>query len=230
MGIHRERMHRPAQGMKMGLNVGPLPDSASFLKSGKVIFDLRDSRTGEQLAYWERDNLIVLDAGIIAARLFRGSLYPDPNTAPNPNGLFMLAVGTGAAGNALSPDAPQATQRALNAEIARKAFAAVPQYRNQAGMAVSYPTNIVDFTTTFAEGEAVGALNEMGLICPNPLAPGTPAPIPNGAGTLLSYDPTTDVNIGNAGGPYDLLANYLPFGSIGKNSLSVLSISWRLSF
>jgi len=178
---------------------------------GEVIIHLVDSRTGNVLASRHEKNVITLDSGILAGRLFKSS---------SSQGLTMLGVGTGATGNLLSPDAPQETQRKLNEEIARKAFAST-QYRNASGIAVAYPTNIVDFTTTFGEGEAVGPLNEMGLMCTASLNPSTHNPINNGP---TNYDPTIDVT------GKDLLINYLCFSVISKPSTAVLSITWRLSF
>lgn len=215
--IFREQVASPSQGLKLGLDFGRYEEAANLLQSGTVIFDLRHSQTGEQLAYWEKKNIITRDAGIIAARLFRNS--QDPTNGAN-NGLRMLVVGTGATGNLLSPDAPQSTQRKLNTEIARKAFVSAV-FRNSSGVAVAIPTNIVDFTTTFGENEAVGALNEMGLVCPFSSNPAVLNPINNGPS---SYDPTIDVT------GKDMLVNYLTFGVISKPALSTLSITWRLTF
>lgn len=186
---------------------------------GEFFFHMEDARTGEILADWHRPQVITRDAGILAARLFRNSL--DPNPAQN-NGLTMLAIGTGAVGNILSPDAPQDTQRALNTELARKAFVS-SQFRNQAGIAVAYPTNVVDFTTTFGEAEAVGPLNEMGVICAFSLNPLIKNQIPAGSGGAF-YDPTFDVT------GYDIMANYLTNGVIVKPSAAILTLTWRLSF
>jgi len=219
--LHRETFNRANEGFKMNINLGLFQENVPMIRlaKGTFIFDMRDSRTGEQLAYWEKDNQITLDAGILAARLFRNSL--DPNPAQN-NGLTMLAIGTGADGNILNPDAPQDTQRALNTEIARKAFAST-QFRNGSGIAVAYPTNVVDFTTTYGEAEAVGPLDEMGLICSFSLNPLVLNPIP----AIVSgafYDPTFDVT------GYDILVNYLTFGVVTKPSSAILTITWRLTF
>jgi hypothetical protein len=206
------------QAVKMGMGI--LHEdrmSISTFAKGSFIVDMRDGKTGEQLLYWEKDNVIVRDAGILAARLFRDST--EPNVGVN-NGLKMLAVGTGATGSILSPDAPQVTQRALNTELARKAFASAV-FRNLDGIAVSIPTNIVDFTTTFSESEAVGALNEMAVMSPFSSNPAVTNPILNGP---ANYDPTIDVS------SLDLLANYLTFPVISKPSTAILSITWRLTF
>mgnify|MGYP001560414114 FL=1 len=200
----------------MALRMGPFSESPLMPSAGHVIFDLRDM-VGNPLAYWEADNIITLDAGILAGRLFKNSL--DPNASQN-NGLTMLGVGTGATGNILSPDAPQNTQRKLNTEIARKVFAST-QFRNGSGVAVAYPTRIVDFVTTFGESEAVGPLNEMALMSTYSLNPLTLNPINNGPN---DYDASIDVT------GKDLIANYLTFGVVTKPALSVLTVTWRLTF
>jgi len=178
---------------------------------GEFFFKMTDANTGETLAEWHRPQIITRDAGIAGAAHFKGDLT---------GGLKMLAIGTGATGNLLSPDAPQNTQRMLNNEIARKAFSATT-YRTAEGVAVSYRTNIVDFTTTFGEAEAVGALNEMGLLVPASINPETRNPINNGP---TNYDPTIDVD------GLDLLVNYLTFAVVSKPATAVLAITWRLTF
>jgi len=217
--MHKEWFDRISQGVKMGFDLGTFQERESMtaLAGGLFIFDMRDAETGAQLEYWERKNIIVLDAGILAARLFKNSTSPNPGMN---NGLTMLGVGTGATGNLLSPDAPQQGQRKLNEEIARKAFAST-QFRNANGVAVSYPTSTVDFTTTFGEAEAVGPLNEMGLMSTYSTNPLIKHPILNGP---TNYDPTIDIT------GKDLMVNYLTFSVVTKPSTAVLTITWRLSF
>jgi len=207
---HSEQMPRVRQQVKMGLALqyddeGPRP------KKGTFIIQMRDGETGEILEERVVDNIITLDGGIAGAAHFKGDLT---------GGLKMLSIGTGATGNLLSPDAPQNTQRKLNNEIARKAFSSTT-YRTAEGVAVSYRTNIVDFTTTYGEAEAVGALNEMGLLVPASTNPATLNPINNGP---TDYDATIDVD------GLDLMVNYLTFAVIAKPSTAVLAITWRLSF
>ena len=196
----------------MGLHLNYAEEGLLCPKKGVMIFDMRDAKTGEQLAYWEKENLIVQDAGILAASLFS-------DDAVNPDGLVMLAMGTGATGAILNPDAPTDLQRSLNTEIERKAFSS-KQYRNSSGVAVAIRTNIVDYSVTFGEAEAVGPLNEMGLMSPASNNPAITNPIP----TVSPYDETVDVT------GKDLLANYLTFGVISKPATATLTITWRLSF
>ena len=214
--VHRETIPQPREGVKMGMSLS-FQDGSLAPKTGQWFLKMMDARTGEVLEERELGNVITLDAGILAARLFRDSQVP---TSGQNNGLRMLTVGTGATGNLLSPDVPQRTQRKLNTEIARKSFASV-KYRNTDGIAVAYETNILDFTTTFGEAEAVGALNEMGLVAPYSINPEIKNQIANGP---ESYDPTIDV------AAKDLLVNYLTFSVISKPSTAILSITWRLTF
>lgn len=207
---HNEHMTRVRQQFKVGLGL-QFAEAQMRAKKGTVIAEMWDAETGEILHHEEVDNIITRDAGIAGAAHFKGDLT---------GGLKMLAIGTGATGNLLSPDAPQNTQRMLNNEIARKAFSATT-YRTAEGVAVSYRTNIVDFTTTFGEAEAVGALNEMGLLVPASINPETLNPIDNGP---TNYDPTIDVD------GLDLLVNYLTFSVISKPATAVLAITWRLTF
>ena len=160
-------------------------------------------------------NLVVLDASILIARLMKDNQEP-------PYGIFALAVGTGQVGwNPMSPPAATNTQRALWSELARKTFATT-NFVDQNGIPASYPTNVVDFTTTFAEAEAVGPLDEMGLIGGNVnpnLSIRNPVSPPNGP-----YDPT--VNLTN----FETLCNFLSFPVINKPPTSTLSVVWRLTF
>lgn len=211
--IFREMFQRTRDAIKFGMN-SFYEEPGPFIKlKGHVTFDMRDAATGEPLEHWERDNLVTLDAGILIARLVR-----DPS---EPNfGINMLAVGSGATGNLLAPDAPDNRQRKLNSEIARKAFSS-KTYRDAVGAAVSIPTNILDLTTIFSEGEAVGPLNEMGLLSTISANPATKNPNPD---TFPTRDVTRDLT------QYDTLANYLTFGVLSKPSSAILTITWRLTF
>lgn len=223
--VHRDQLGKIKQGIKMGMDVGTFTEHAFLNPTGVFIFDMRDAKTGEQLAFFEKKNVITKDCGILAARLFRNSLDPVAGTSTN-KGLTMLSIGTGATGNVLSPDAPQPEQRKINSQATkgRKAFSSA-QFRNDAGVAVSYPTHIVDFTVTYSEDEAVGPLNEMGLVSTYSADRLTTNWINNGPGTgTPTYDPTIDVSA------KDLLANYLTFGVITKPATAILTITWRLTF
>lgn len=212
--ILRDRVPRPREaGLHMGLHFKHSEDMRLLRpKEGLVIFEMRDARTGRVLEYWEKHNIITRDAGILVASM-------SCDDAVQPSGITMLAVGTGATGPILNPDAPTDIQRSLNTEIERKPFSSTV-YRNSSGVAVSYRTNIVDFTTTFGEAEAVGPLNEMGLISAASNNPAVKNPIP----TAYPYDETVDVT------GKDLLVNYLTFGVVTKPATATVTWTWRLTF
>lgn len=210
----RDQLARARAAFKLGLGilfkeVLGIPN----VVRGEVFLEMRDAATGALLHAEHKKNIITLDAGIQAARLFKDPAEPS-------NGINMLAVGTGATGAVLSPNAPDNRQRKLNAEIARKAFTSTT-FRDSLGNAVSYPTNIVDFTCTFGEAEAVGPLNEMGLMCTISDNPLTTNANPN---TFPTRDTTVDLS------EYDVMVNYLCFSVVSKPSTAVLTITWRLTF
>ena len=137
---------------------------ATLKENGKVIKEYHDS------------NIIVNTASILIARLLKDNHEPD-------GGITYLAVGTGAVGwNLQNPPQPTNTQTQLNAELARKAFSTndITFVDPSTGNPTTTPTNIVDFTATFAETEAVGPLVEMGLFG------GDATDLPN-SGTEVNY-------------------------------------------
>lgn len=152
-------------------------------------------------------NVVTLDAGILAAILFSSKNSRD-------YGVTMLAVGTGSAGSATN------VQRKLNAEIARKGFSSV-SFRDGSGNESAIPTPVVDLTTTFGASEAVGPLTEMGLLSPISANTSVRNSNPN---SYPTRDTTEDLS------SYDILVNYLTFGTITKPATARLTITWRLTF
>jgi len=190
-------------------------ENARIKVRGDVFFEMRDGKTGELQFKQAKRNLVVKDASILIARLIKDNAEPS-------KGSYVLAVGTGDTGWDLqNPPAPTDTQRALYSEITRKTFSST-QFINSGGSPVSYPTNIVDFTTIFTESEAVGPIVEMGLIGGNidsNLAVKNPVSPPNG-----TYDDTVDLTA------YETLLNYLTFAVVNKPATSTLQLTWRLTF
>jgi hypothetical protein len=216
MYIFKSKIDKPQEKSRFGLSLLHNEKKALNLK-GEAFIKMTDSETGETLFDLHKPNIITKDSGILIARLLRDSEYPN---AGRSNGLTMLAVGTGATGSLLSPDVPQRTQRKLNTEVDRKVFSSI-QYRNSLGQAVNYETNIIDFTATFSSSEAVGPLNEMGLLATYSLNPNESNSVNNGP---TNYDSTLDIS------EKDVLFNYLTFPVISKTNTAVLSITWRLTF
>ena len=204
-----ENIKRPQSSVSFGFGF----NENIYRVKGEVFIKLDDKEI-------KVDNVYTLDGSLLASILFSG-LYPTRSP------ITMLAVGTGATGTSLVPSVADQRQRRLNTEIARKEFASV-LFRNPTTFAVStIPTNVVDFTTVYNEGEAVGALNEMGLVSPYDADPLVTTPLLDGSGDPVSfpdYDTTLDVT------NYDILINYLTFPVINKPSNSVLAITWRLTF
>jgi hypothetical protein len=207
----KESMPRPKQGFKMGAAIRYEETAPQF--GGEFFLHLVDSRTGEVLADWHKKNLITLDGGVLAAMCFAAG-------ATMTSGITMLAVGTGAPGPLLNPDVADPRQRHLYAEIARKPFSSVT-FRTSAGAVSSVPTNVVDFTTIFGESEAVGPLNEMGLMRTISMNPLVLNPVPS---VFPAYDPTTDLTL------WDVQINALNFSVVSKPSTSVLTLTWRITF
>lgn len=209
----RDAVARATSAYKLGL--GLLFKEVLGIPSvvrGDVFLEMRDAKTGALLFEEHKRNIITLDAGILVAMLLR-----DP--ASRPLGVNMLAVGTGATGALLSPNAPDNRQRKLNAEIARKAFSSTT-FRDSLGNAVSYPTNILDLTCSFGEAEAVGPINEMALLATLSANPNTLSPNPD---VFPARDTTRDLTT------YDIALNYLSVSVVSKPSTAVLSVTWRIT-
>lgn len=118
-------------------------------------------------------NLICVGSGILLARLAAN------NTEPMA-GFSFLAVGLGAPNIDLqNPPAPQPSDIILANELARKRFASV-NFVDQNGLPTMNKTNIVDFLTTFTEGEAVGPIVELGIF-------GGDATEARNSGTLVNH-------------------------------------------
>ena len=210
MTIQRDSVKRLGEDAKIGLALAHSNDLRSL--KGEVFIEMVDAESGEVLHKEHRQNVITLDAGILVALLLRD---PDSRT----HGFNMLSVGTGASGALLSPNAPDPRQRKLNAEIARKPWSSTT-FRNADGDAVAIPTNIVDYTCTFDEGEAVGPLNEMGIQSTISANPAITNPNPN---VFPNRDVTLDLTL------YDILGNYLTFSVISKPNTARLTITWRIT-
>jgi len=186
---------------------------------GEVFWVLRDSATGRETRGHHK-NVVTLDAGILLATFMKGTGAPIANQCIPNFGVYALAVGTGdVSWNPMNPPPANPMQRSLYNELGRKAVAST-NFIDSEGAISGVRTHIVDFTTTFTESEAVGALTEMGLLggdidtnmsIRNPILP------PNGP-----YDPTVDV----AG--KDILVNYVTFPAINKPPNSTLTWTWRL--
>lgn len=215
--IIRENIKAARTGFKIGMEQHLTETFPFVAKKGEVFIEMHDARSGDLQERREVKNVVTLDAGLLVARLMKNPQEPA-------HGINMLGIGTGALGAILNPDAPSNEQRRLNNEITRKPFSETT-FRNANGAAVAIPTNVVDFTTIFGESEAVGPLNEMGLLSTISNNTAVINNNPNFAGQGgQAYDPTIDVS------KYDILVNYLTFSVISKPATSILTLTWRLTF
>lgn len=215
-----ERLPRASEAApRGGMSILDEDRLAAAIYGGEIFWELRDGATGKLQGHGSFKNVVTKDASILVARLLKSPATP--NLSEPAFGVFALAVGTGDAGwNPLNPPVATVTQRSLYNELARKQIT-VSDFIDGVGAISGVPTNVVDFTTTFSEAEAVGALTEMGLLggdvdtnmaVTNPILP------PNG-----TYDPTVDV-VGK-----DTLVNYKTMPVINKPATSTLSWTWRIT-
>lgn len=208
--LHEEKLRQARTAVKAGMHVQNAEKSR--LIEGELFMTLWNPKTEAVLEQRHHKNIITLDSGILSAILY--------SSRTSSRGANMLAVGTGATGNLLNPDSPDPRQRSLNAEIERKAFSSTV-FRASDGSVSAIPTNVVDYTTTYGEGEAVGPLNEMSLlstVSDNPLVKN---PV---IAAFPAYDPTVDLT------QFDISINYLTFAVLSKPSTAALTLTWRLTF
>ena len=157
----RDTFRKTADAGNLGLHVRE-NDTCRSILFGIIFWELRDGKTGElqDSGCWE--NTVTLDASILVARLMKST--PTPNVSEPRFGCYALAVGTGDVGWDLqNPPVATVSQRSLYNEIARKQLQ-VSEYVDAEGTISGIPTNIIDFTTTYSESEAVGPLVEMGIL------------------------------------------------------------------
>lgn len=195
-------------------------ESIPSIRSGEIIVEIRDGKTGRLIHQDRFFNKVTKDASILIARLMKSTSVP--NVSEPKFGCFALAVGTGDIGwDPLNPPPANENQRSLYNEIGRKQFTAT-NYITSAGAISSIPTNIIDYTAIFSESEAVGAITEMGILggdvntnmaITNPILP------PNG-----TYDATVDVT------GKDMLVNYKTFSVKSKDPGQTLGFTWRLTY
>jgi len=152
----KENLRKTADNLSIGFKL-KYPEKVHTLK-GEYWMKLKD-HDGSIIAERHNNNIIVNTASILIARLLKDNNEPS-------GGITYLAMGTGGVGwNLQNPPQPTVTQTELENEIARKAFTTedVTFIDPDTGNPTIVPTNVVDYTATFAETEAVGPLVEMGL-------------------------------------------------------------------
>jgi hypothetical protein len=140
-------------------------------------------------------NLIVTKASVFMAKRMRGGTSWGA-------GIGYLEVGTGVgSGTTQSPQAESAAQTALRTPLLRKAITSWTCLDTD-GDPTASDTNVVQYTTTFTEAEAIGAIVEMGMF-------GGDATTTNGSGFMF---------------------NYKVFPVINKDDTMQLTIVWKVTY
>lgn len=160
---------------------------------GRLI--LKAYEKGELVHEYESPNVIVNTASLLIARLLKDSGEPR-------KGISYLGVGAGnPAWDLFDPPAPTTSQTTLANEFFRKEIDQTTFVHPNTGEPVSTPTNIVDYSVTFGESEAVGPITEMGL---------------------FGGDATAQVNTGT-------MINWRTFPVMNKTSTMVLTVIFRIT-
>lgn len=154
--FYSENLHKTGDSFSSGFEFKFSEKTRPF--RGEFWIFLKD-KNGHILAKKHGSNIIVNSASVLIARLLKDNSEPS-------GGITYLAMGTGGVGwNLQNPPQPTTSQTTLENEISRKAFTTedITFVDPETGDPTTVPTNVLDFTATFAETEAVGPLVEMGL-------------------------------------------------------------------
>jgi len=160
---------------------------------GKII--LRAHEAGKLVYEYEHSNIIVNTASILIARLLKDNEEPQ-------NGISYLAVGNGnSSWDLFDPPAPSTSKTRLENEFYRKGIDLATFVHPETGEPTTVYTNIVDYSVSFGESEAVGPIVEMGL---------------------FGGDATTELNTGT-------MINWRTFPVINKTSTMTLTVIFRIT-
>lgn len=195
MAIIKESIKKLAETFSFS----PVLRQSEDIKGMKGKLFMRAYEGGELVYDYASPNVIVSSAGILLARLLKDSSEPS-------KGISYLAVGTGAIGwDIQNPPAPTIDRTLLRAELSRKAIS--PSHTTFVDpitgdpVSNSTPTNVVDYSVTFSESEAVGAIVEM---------------------SLFGGDATSAANSGT-------MVNYRTFPVLNKTNSMTLSVIFRIT-
>jgi len=194
-GLHFE------DGVKPGMTKGWIskylhkgnPEMVWIDEKNKQGYLKRDSLNAVRESH--EKNLIVDKASVFIAKRMRPGVTWGA-------GISYLEVGTGVGtGTTQAPQPESSAQTALRTALARKAIGAWT-YIDNSGNPTASETNIIEFTVTFVDTEANGAIVEMGL---------------------FGGDATITANSG-------YMFNYKVFPVWNKISGMQLTVTWRITF
>lgn len=170
MALFKERIQRFFNTMKMSPLIRGYEDSTRL--KGELI--LKAYEGGALVHTYRKSNIIVNTASILIARLLKDNSEPT-------NGISFLAVGSGnASWQLLDPPAPTTSQTRLENEFFRKAIDLATFVDPDTGEPTETQTNIVDYSVSFGEAEAVGPIMELSLF-------GGDATVEPNSGTMVNW-------------------------------------------
>lgn len=189
--MYKENIEKIENEMKLGLDLRP--NERYLGLKGLLKFKLYEK--GELIKEYTHPNIIVNTASILIARLLKDNEEPT-------NGISYLSVGSGSGSwNLFDPPAPTTSQTRLENEFYRKAIDLSTFVHPETGEPTNVYTNIVDYSVTFGESEAVGPIVEM---------------------ALFGGDATAEINSGT-------MVNWRTFPVINKTSTMTLTVIFRIT-
>jgi len=194
MSLFKENFHRVRNLMHLGCSIKEKENLRGL--RGELTLKVYDTSQNGKLVYeYHQSNIIVNTASILIARLLKDNDEPD-------KGISYLGVGSGnAEWDLFDPPAPTTSQTRLENEFARKAIDLATFVHPESGEPTTVYTNIVDYSVSFGEGEAVGPIVEMGL---------------------FGGEATAELNTGT-------MVNWRTFPVINKTSTMTLTVIFRIT-
>lgn len=191
MGFFSERISKIRQTLRLAGVIREHEETPSL--KGKLF--LKAYEGGELVYEYESPNVIVNTASVLIARLLKDSSEP---TA----GISYLAVGSGnSSWDLFDPPAPTTSQTRLENEFYRKAVDYKTFVHPETGEPTTSQTNIVDYSTSFSEAQAVGPIVEM---------------------SLFGGDATAELNTGT-------MVNWRTFPVVNKTASMTLTVIFRIT-
>jgi len=195
MGVFLERCKNIGSLLRLSSSMKVEEPKYPGLK-GELFVKAYDKALGGELVYeYNKHNIIVNSASILIARLLKDNSEPQ-------NGISYLAVGRGNSNwDLFDPPAPTTSQTRLENEFYRKAVDYSTFVHPETGEPTTVYTNIVDYSVTFGESEAVGPIVEM---------------------SLFGGDATAEINSGT-------MVNWRTFPVINKTSTMTVTVIFRIT-
>jgi hypothetical protein len=191
MSFFKENLER----IKQALHIKSVMRERETLRGLRGELFMKGYEAGELVYEYHKSNIIVNTASILIARLLKDNKEPNA-------GISYMGVGSGnGEWDPFDPPAPTTSQTRLENEFYRKAIDLATFVQPETGEPTTVNTNIVDYSTTFGEGEAVGPWLEMGM---------------------FGGDATSELGSGN-------MVNWRTFPVVNKTSTMAMTIIFRIT-